>query len=180
MPKLPPPPRSPQNRSGCSWSLAVRNRPSAVTTSADSRLSQVSPYLRCSQPMPPPSVSPAIPVVETAPPVVASPNACVSRSNSPQVRPAWAWARPGAGVDPHALHRRQVDDDAVVADRLPGDVVPAAADRDRQVRARCRTASAASTSATPVQRAITAGRLSIMPLCTLRAVSYSGSAGPIT
>ena len=36
--------------------------PSAVTTSAPTRLSQDSPYLRCSQPMPPPSVSPATPV----------------------------------------------------------------------------------------------------------------------
>src|SRR5262249_3383539 len=45
-----------------------------------------------SQPRPPPSVRPAIPVVETRPPVVASPKACVSRSNSPQVTPASARA----------------------------------------------------------------------------------------
>src|SRR5215475_2029050 len=44
-----------------------------------------------SQPRPPPSVRPAIPVVETRPPVVARPKACVSRSNSPQVTPASAW-----------------------------------------------------------------------------------------
>ena len=31
-----------------------------------------------------------MPVVETAPPVVARPNACVSRSNSPHVRPGCA------------------------------------------------------------------------------------------
>ena len=38
-PKLPPPPRSAQNRSAFSFSLAVRTRPSAVTTSAERRLS---------------------------------------------------------------------------------------------------------------------------------------------
>lgn len=72
MPKLPPPPRSPHKRSGWSFALAVRNRPSEVTTSAESRFSQVSPCLRCSHSMPPPRVRPAMPVVDTAPPVVAS------------------------------------------------------------------------------------------------------------
>ena len=42
-PKFPPPPRSAQNRSGCSWPLAVTNEPSASTTSAEIRLSMVSP-----------------------------------------------------------------------------------------------------------------------------------------
>ena len=42
----PPPPRRPQKRSSFSVALAVRNRPSAVTTSADLRLSQDRPYLR--------------------------------------------------------------------------------------------------------------------------------------
>ena len=41
-------------------------------------------------------------------------------------------AAPGR-VDPHALHRRQIDDYAVVAYRFPRDVVPAAPDRDGQV-----------------------------------------------
>ena len=40
-PKLPPPPRSPQNRSAFSSALARTTLPSAVTTSAESRLSQV-------------------------------------------------------------------------------------------------------------------------------------------
>ena len=43
---------------------------------------------RSSQPEPPPSVSPATPVLETRPPVVASPYACVRRSNSAHVAPA--------------------------------------------------------------------------------------------
>ena len=78
MPKLPPPPRSAQKRSGFSFALAFLNWPSAVTTSAESKLSTESPCLPISQPRPPPSVSPPIPVLETVPPVVASPNACVS------------------------------------------------------------------------------------------------------
>ena len=45
-PKLPPPPRTPQNRSAFSSALAVTNRPSASTTSTPSRLSMVRPYLR--------------------------------------------------------------------------------------------------------------------------------------
>ena len=45
-PKLPPPPRMAQNRSGCCSSLAMTSWPSAVTTSAASRLSMVSPSRR--------------------------------------------------------------------------------------------------------------------------------------
>ena len=77
-PKLPPPPRKPQKRSGCSVALVWRNWPSAVTMSAASRLSLTMPWRRDSQPKPPPSVSPAIPVVEIAPPTAANPKACVS------------------------------------------------------------------------------------------------------
>ncbi len=87
MPKLPPPPRIAQNRSGFSSALARTSFPSAVTTSADRRLSAVSPYLRLIQPNPPPSVRPAIPVVELMPVGVTSPKACASRSNSPSVTP---------------------------------------------------------------------------------------------
>src|SRR5207248_8501918 len=42
-PKLPPPPRSAQNSSGCSFALACARDPSARTTSAPSRLSIVRP-----------------------------------------------------------------------------------------------------------------------------------------
>src|SRR5215472_7143279 len=91
-PKLPPPPRSPQKSSEFCLALAVSNLPSAVTTSADRRLSQLRPCFPCSQPSPPPRVSPAIPVVETTPPVLARPKACVSRLYSPQVSPASARA----------------------------------------------------------------------------------------
>ena len=72
-PKLAPAPRSPQKRSAFSCSLAVSVRPSAVTIRAESRLSVAMPYVGMSHPMPPPSVRPAIPVVEITPPVTARP-----------------------------------------------------------------------------------------------------------
>src|SRR5215468_11209800 len=62
-PKLPPPPRSAQNRSGFSPAEADTTSASAVTISAASRLSQLSPNTRCSQPVPPPSVEPAAPTL---------------------------------------------------------------------------------------------------------------------
>jgi hypothetical protein len=45
MPKFPPPPRIPQNRSAFSDAFAVTNRPSAVTTSAAMTLSIANPNL---------------------------------------------------------------------------------------------------------------------------------------
>ena len=87
MPKFPPPPRSAQNRSGLSFSLAPACLASAVTTLAEMRLSMVKPNLRLIQPNPPPSVRPEIPVVELIPVGVTSPKACVSRSSSPRVTP---------------------------------------------------------------------------------------------
>jgi len=82
--------------------------------------------------MPPPRVRPAMPVVEISPPVVASPNACVSLELAP--REAGLGTRhPLRGIDADALHAGQVDDDPVVADRLARDVVAPAADGDRQI-----------------------------------------------
>src|SRR5207253_5097840 len=72
-PKLPPPPRSAQKRSGCSSAFTCSTCPSAVTISTEMTLSQVSPYFLASQPTPPPSVSPAMPVLETTPVGTASP-----------------------------------------------------------------------------------------------------------
>ena len=63
-PNWPPPaPRRPQNRSGSwSWSQST-TLPSASTTCAPTRRSQVSPCLRPSRPIPPPRVRPAMPTV---------------------------------------------------------------------------------------------------------------------
>lgn len=67
--------RMAQNRSFSRSSPQLTKVPSARTTSADERLSQDSPQRRARYPMPPPSVRPAMPVVETIPPVAASPKA---------------------------------------------------------------------------------------------------------
>src|SRR6266536_1926779 len=68
MPKLPPPPpRSAQKRSALWFASQVSTCPSATTTWAESRLSQVRPNLRLRTPSPPPSVRPAIPTVAQEP-----------------------------------------------------------------------------------------------------------------
>ena len=131
-PKFPPPPRRAQKRSACSVAVTVWILPLAVTRSAEIRLSHASPY-RCARwPQPPPSVTPAIPVVEIWPPVVARPKAWVSRSNSPHVTPGSA-RRAVLGIDPCAFHRRQVDHQTVVACGVAGDVVAATAHRHQQL-----------------------------------------------
>ncbi len=73
MPKLPPPPFRAQNKSACWLALARISSPLATTTSYESVLSQASPHRPISHPTPPPRVSPATPVLEISPPVVASP-----------------------------------------------------------------------------------------------------------
>ena len=67
-PNWPPPaPRRPQNKSGSrSWSQST-TLPSASTTCAPTRRSQVSPCLRPSRPIPPPRVRPVMPTVGPAP-----------------------------------------------------------------------------------------------------------------
>src|SRR5450755_2476565 len=132
MPKLPPPPRRPQSSPGFSPSLAWTSRPSAVTTSAARRLSQARPYLRISQPMPPPSVNPATPVEETRPPVVASPCACVSWSTSAQTAPPPTVARRALGSTWTSL----IGDRSIttrLAGREAGDAMAATANGDLQV-----------------------------------------------
>src|SRR5580704_3857297 len=67
IPKFPPPPRTAQNRSAFSSALATLKLPSANTISTESKLSIVSPYFRDRCPIPPPTVSPATPVLDTKP-----------------------------------------------------------------------------------------------------------------
>jgi hypothetical protein len=93
-PKFPPPPRNAQNNSGFSSTAARTTWPSALTSSAEMRLSQLRPCLRTKCPIPPPSVNPPSPVDETSPPVVAKPKSWVSRSSCFQVVPPCALARP--------------------------------------------------------------------------------------
>ena len=72
-PKLPPPPRIAQNRSGWVWASTRSCWPSAVTTSAASRSSMVRPCLRTRKPTPPPRVIPPIPTEPVSPNPVARP-----------------------------------------------------------------------------------------------------------
>ena len=131
-PKLPPAPLSAQSRSGCSVALAVTSRPSAVTTSAERSASQLSPCLRRIQPKP----------AAEGEPGDAGLGHHAHRHRQPehlglavQVADRHAALRPDpprARVDPHAAHRRQVDDQAGVAHGVARHVVPAAAHGDRQ------------------------------------------------
>ena len=99
-PKLPPPPRSAQNRFGWCWASARTRLPSAVTTSSAVTASACRPNLRDSQPMPPPSEYPAIPTSGDEPCRAASP--CAD-SRSDDALPL----RAGADADaPGARDRR--------------------------------------------------------------------------
>ena len=130
-PKLPPPPRIAQKRSGFSSSFAVTTLPSASTTSAPSRLSIDRPSPRLRWPIPPPSVRPPTPVVEMIPPASARPMRvrrvvdvarAARRRRRCTVRSSASTSTPFIGGE--------VDHQAVVDAPRPGAVVAAAADRD--------------------------------------------------
>ena len=87
------------------------------------------PYLRTSQPIPPPSVSPAMPTEPVSPNGVASPWAAAATVYS---RGGQAGLRPGqapVGVDVETLHRAEVEDDPAVVGAVAGQAVAATADR---------------------------------------------------
>ena len=88
-PRVPAPaPRSAQNRSP-SWCSSQRTtRPSARTTSAPIRRSEVTPYFRPRIPSPPPSVRPAIPTEGQVPAGMARPCSCNASYTSPSDAPA--------------------------------------------------------------------------------------------
>src|SRR5829696_3556145 len=130
-PKLPPPPRMAQNRSGWCWSSIWRIWPSAVTSSAASRLSMVRPCLRTRNPIPPPRVSPPIPTDPVSPNPVASPSAPtlgVGAGGEAGLGPGGA----ALAVDLQGGHGRQVEDDPAVAGAVAGQAVAAAADGQLQ------------------------------------------------
>ncbi len=82
---------------------------------------------------PPPSVSPATPVSGDQP----ARRREAERPGSPgrrrpSVAPPSTVARWRSGSTGHAAHRREVEHDPALADRMAGDVVAAAADRDRE------------------------------------------------
>jgi hypothetical protein len=144
--------------------------PSAVTTSASTRLSTVSPCLRMSQPMPPPRLRPPTPVWPTMPPVVASPWAWVSWSTSAHRAPPWTRAVRAAGstVTARMAERSMTmppSQTAVPATLWPPPRTAISTSRSRAKR------TAEATSAAPVHRAISRGRRSTVPFHTARASS---------
>ncbi len=170
MPKLPPPPRIAQKRSGFSPALARHTLPSAITISADRRLSSASPYFGISQPMPPPSVRPAMPVLATTPPVVASPCSCVSRFSSFHNTPPCARTVRAAGSTwmPFIGARSIIRPASMAA--FPATLWPPPRTATSRFSVRASLTESA-TSAVPRQHAISAGRLSTSPLWTRRASS---------
>jgi hypothetical protein len=169
-PKLPPPPRSAHSSSAFSSVLARTIRPSHVTSSAPTRLSQVRPCLRSSQPDPPPSVSPATPVVETRPPVVARPCTWVARSTSAQMAPPPTRAtRRSASTSMSAMPRTSSTTPSSHRERPATEWPPARTATGRPwSRA---NASAATTSSTATHSATRCGRRSIIVLNSVQVSS---------
>src|SRR6266536_1077725 len=178
-PKLPPPPRIAQNRSGFSDEDARKTEPSAVTISADSRLSHVRPCLRTRWPTPPPSANPPTPVLDTRPPVVASPCGCVAASKSFHLVPPPATARSAStstwtefmSARSITMPSSHVENPAMLC------APPRTAIGSPSLRAK-RTVR--TTSCVFFGRTTSAGCLSIAWFQTRRAVSYSASPGRMT
>ena len=129
-PKLPPPPRSAQNSSGCSSADARIGSPLAVISSTARMLSTVRPCLRSSQPEPPPSASPATPGARHAPADGGEP---VLLGGGVDLAPGQAAADaddPPLRVDDQLAQAADVDHEAVLDERRAGDRVAAAAHRD--------------------------------------------------
>jgi len=111
-----------------------------------------------------------MPVLETTPNVVARPNACVSRSNSPNVRPVSARTvrRAGSTRMPFIVERSIMRPPSQTD--LPATLWPPPRTETRRSCSLAKRTQAMA-SATPVHRATIAGRRSIMALGMVRAAS---------
>ena len=170
MPKLPPPPRTPQKSSVFSSSLALTSSPRAVTSFTERSWSIVRPYFRCSHPIPPPSVSPATPVCVTIPAGTASPAAWVAASISPSSTPGAALTVCASGsISTLFIGLRSITRPSSQVD-MPGKLWPPPRTAAwRPVRRA--SSNAALTSSTPMQRAISDGKRSTDPFHTARCSS---------
>ena len=134
----------------------------------------MSPNFRVVQPKPPPSVRPAIPVVEFTPVGTSSPCSWVARSTSASVAPGSTRAvRAWATVTRFAL---EIDDEPAIDERAARDVVAAALDGEPQAVARA-NATARTTSSSVATRAMTPGRRSIIAFQTVLAAAYPSLSG---
>ena len=159
-----------QKRSEFSDSLARRICPSAVTTSAETKLSMLRPCLRVSQPIPPPRVSPPTPVWPIKPTGVASPCSCVAAIMSANsVPPPTRTRRASASTATEFIALKSIISPSSTT-ALPD--TPCAPPRTAiSSPLSTPTRTAAATSAELEQRAMTAGRRSIAAFHKVRASS---------
>ena len=161
-PKLPPPPRIAQNRSGCEPASTRRTSPSPVTISAPSIESIVRPSLRDRYPIPPPSVIPPIPTDGESPKPVARPWAAARVVYSPVVRPDPAQAvRPSTSSSNDRSSERSITKPSSITLSPETLCPPLRTDSSRPVRRA--NAIAAATSPALLTRTIAAGWRSIPP-----------------
>src|SRR6478672_4941272 len=123
------------------------------------------------QPIPPPSVRPATPVCVTMPDGTARPNAWVSRSSSPSSTPACTLAVRFSGSTRTPFIGERSIINASSATESPGNECPPLRTATGNPVLRPNL-TAEITSATPAQRAISAGWRSIEPFQILRCSSY--------
>ena len=129
-PKFPPPPRTAQKRSLFSSPLAVRTLPSAVTISAEMQIVERQAML---------AHQPAEPAAQSEAGDAGRRHDAAGRGKTMKLglavefAPGDAALRPrrfAFAIDMDALHRRQIDHDAVVDRRSSGDIVAPASHRD--------------------------------------------------
>ena len=175
-PKLPPPPRSAQNKSVCSDGVARVTSPSAVTTSIAVTWFAARPCWRANQLRPPPSVYATTPMSGEEPESGYSPNGDVASVTSSQIVPAWTRAiRFVASISTPRMCR--VDSRIVSASEPSAPAlwpVPCGAIRNRWWRA-YRTMARTSSRSRGI--ATSAGRRSTARFHACRAASHPGSPG---
>ena len=163
-PKLPPPPRSAQNRSGCSSLLACTSSPLASTTSArqqvvDRQAVLAGQVAEAAAEREPADAGRADDPARGGEPVLVG----GAVDLAPRAAAADADGA-GARVDVDPADRGEVDHDAVVDRAEPGAVVPAAADREREARLAGVRRCSRATSSAPAPARSSAGRRSIIAL----------------
>ena len=132
-PKFPPPPRKAQKRSGCSVALAVMTSPSAVTTSADTRLSQaeaVAPHQPADAPTQRQPGNAG--VVDRPTRGGQAVHLGFTIKLPPQHAPLGMDATPGR-IDANAFHRAQIQHQPAVTGGMAGGVMAPTADGHGQI-----------------------------------------------
>jgi hypothetical protein len=132
-PKFPPPPRIPQKRSGWSSGLARTTSPSAVTTSADRRLSIVRPNRRISRPTPPPNVGPPTPVCETTPEGTHQPVFLCCLIDLSEQRSSADLHAPALRIGAHRVQVSQVEHQPVIAGAIARHAVASPSHGHREI-----------------------------------------------